>query len=463
LILPIQRILLLHSILCLYTVVRAQTNFTTLENALIELEKKEAYQKANISLCIVDSAKGNILFQHKATTLLAPASTLKTFTTATALHLLGNDFRFRTNVMWKGTIKNSEAQGELIVYASGDPTFGSDRFKETQAENIKKQILQSLQKLNIKKWKGRLRIVPNAFVDSAIHTDWLAEDVGNYYGAGIYPLNWRENKFEINLQPNSTSFDVISNSAGYDNRTSFCIELVHKDGASTEEAFAFIEKEKNCMYTIRGVLSNKEKNHNMQLARLHPAEDFKKEVMQYLQKEIDFTEKSNVETEAKEILLCQFQSPPLQEIVYWCNQKSLNVYAEALCKQIAVTLFKKGTWPLGTSAMIRYTASLGLQTEGVHLKDGSGLSTENKIHTRLLSQLLHHYTKEKWFRSFYESLPSINGLKMKSGYIGGTRAYAGYMPLRNGSKTCFAFIIHNYSCTPREVKREMFGILDMLK
>jgi D-alanyl-D-alanine carboxypeptidase/D-alanyl-D-alanine-endopeptidase (penicillin-binding protein 4) len=275
-------------------------------------------------------------------------------------------------------------------------------------------------------------------------------------------LNWKENKFEINMIPTATSFEISNNNGGFDNQKDFCINLVHKDGATTEEAFAFIEKNKPCMYDIRGVLSNKEKIQNMQLARLHPDEDFKKELIDYMKKEIVF-EKKDTLISSKEIPLTTIVSPPLSKLVYWCNQKSLNVYAESFCKTLAVKLFKKGSWPLGISAMIRYANSKGISTEKISLKDGCGLAPENRISTYVLAQLLQKNTKEKWYKTFYESLPSINGLIMKSGYIGGTRSYAGYITLKNNTSACFAFIVNNYTCTPRGVKVQMFQILDLLK
>jgi D-alanyl-D-alanine carboxypeptidase len=39
--------------------------------------------------------------------------------------------------------------------------------------------------------------------------------------------------------------------------------------------------------------------------------------------------------EAKEISVVSHFSPPLKQLVYWCNQKSLNLYAEAFCKTMS--------------------------------------------------------------------------------------------------------------------------------
>lgn len=200
----------------------------------------------------------------------------------------------------------------------------------------------------------------------------------------------------------------------------------------------------------------------MQLARLHPDQDFKKELSEYLKKELNFEWKES-RNDAKENTLVMIQSPPLSQLVYWCNQKSLNLYAEAFCKTIAYKLFKKGSWPLGVVAMNRYANSKGINTKALSLKDGCGLAPENRITTYILAQLLQKDMSEPFFKTFYESLPSINGLIMKSGYIGGTRSYAGYIKLKDGTDACFAFIINNYNCTPKQVKLKMFQILDLLK
>ena len=210
------------------------------------------------------------------------------------------------------------------------------------------------------------------------------------------------------------------------------------------------------------MLSNKEKIHNMQLASLQPDIDFKNELISYLKKEIHF-ELKDTNITGKEILLTTIYSPPLSKLVYWCNQKSLNLYAESFCKTMGLKTFKKGSWPFGTASILLFANQNKINVQSVYLKDGSGLAPENKITTSILSELLAMYTKQKWYSTFYESLPSINGLIMKSGYIGGTRAYSGYIKLKDGTDASFAFIIHNYSCTPRETKLNMFRILDLLK
>ncbi|MEZ5047284.1 MAG: D-alanyl-D-alanine carboxypeptidase/D-alanyl-D-alanine-endopeptidase [Chitinophagaceae bacterium] len=441
--------------------IKAQS-FAKLDSAFSTLKKKNTFQHASISFSLIDIQNRKTLYEHNATEMLAPASTLKTYTTATALDVLGQDFTYTTRITFQGTISKQTAVGNINIYPSGDPSFGSDRFKETNAQKIIQQIISSIKKLNITKFYGDIVFKPSTFESYAINTHWLAEDIGNYYGAGYYPFNWRENKFELNIAPYDKTFVATSNTANLNNNE-FCFEIKHTEGATTEEVFAYVESKGSCHYVLKGNLNNKEKSYNLQLARLHPDEDFKKELVQNIQKEISFfPQKIKLSNEIEKPLI-NIQSPPLSTLVYWCNQKSLNLYAEAFCKTISQKLFKKGTWDLGTTAMKRFASNQQINVKKVVLYDGSGLAPDNRINTQIMASLLQSYTKEKYYTTFYESLPSINGLIMKSGYIGGTRSYAGYITLKDSTKASFAFIVHNYSCTPKQAKIEMFKILDMLK
>jgi D-alanyl-D-alanine carboxypeptidase, serine-type, PBP4 family len=431
--------------------------------AFQDLLANPSLQGSEVSFCLIDIKSGKVLFEIQKDKLLAPASTLKTFTTATALKVLGSDYTFQTPIYFKGKIIEKHAVGDIIIEANGDPTFGSHRFKATKPTYIISEIVAALQKMNINHWTGKIRIVNHFMDDTAIHSTWLDEDIGNYYGAGIYPLNWKENSFEVNLMTTQHSFVVTSNTAHCDNGKDFCIDIQHKDDATTQEVFAFIEKNSHCKYTLRGVLSNKEKHYNLRLASLMPEYDFTNELLTAIKKVGTVTYKDTIISAATTQLLYMHTSPSLEHIIYWCNQKSINLYAESLCKSIAKQQFKIGNWKLGTAAMLRYARSMGLPVDSVQLKDGSGLSPDNRITTFVLASLLKCYKKETYFPMFFNSLPEINGLRMKSGYIGGTRSYAGYITLFDGREAAFAFIIHGYSCSPREVKTKMFQCLDVLK
>jgi D-alanyl-D-alanine carboxypeptidase/D-alanyl-D-alanine-endopeptidase (penicillin-binding protein 4) len=59
--------------------------------------------------------------------LFVPGSTTKLLTMGTALELLGPDHRFRTRVYRTGPIRNGVLEGDLILFASGDPNLSGRR------------------------------------------------------------------------------------------------------------------------------------------------------------------------------------------------------------------------------------------------------------------------------------------------------------------------------------------------
>ncbi len=90
--------------------------------------------------------------------------------------------------------------------------------------------------------------------------------------------------------------------------------------------------------------------------------------------------------------------------------------------------------------------------------DGSGLSPGNRITPAALVKVMQYARSKPWFSSFYNALRVINGIKMKSGSIGGARSFTGYV----GNYT-FAIVINNYNGSPGEMVRKMYSLLDILK
>jgi D-alanyl-D-alanine carboxypeptidase/D-alanyl-D-alanine-endopeptidase (penicillin-binding protein 4) len=68
-----------------------------------------------------------------------------------------------------------------------------------------------------------------------------------------------------------------------------------------------------------------------------------------------------------------------------------------------------------------------------------------------------------WYNSFYHGLPEINGIKMKSGSIGGVASYTGYIKSRSGTEYTFAIIVNNYNGSGTAIRKKMWALLDFLK
>ena len=75
-----------------------------------------------------------------------------------------------------------------------------------------------------------------------------------------------------------------------------------------------------------------------------------------------------------------------------------------------------------------------------------------------LVKVMQYAKSQSFFSSFYKALPEINGIKMKSGSIGGVKSFTGYI----GNYT-FAVVVNNYNGSSAEIVRKLYKLLDVLR
>ena len=156
-------------------------------------------------------------------------------------------------------------------------------------------------------------------------------------------------------------------------------------------------------------------------------------------------------------------SPPLDSLNFWFLKKSINLYGEALIKTLALKKYGVASTEKGVALLKDYWAYQGIETSSLHIQDGSGLSPQNRVTTDALVKVLLYAKTRPWFASFYFALPEYNGMKMKSGSIGGVRAFAGYHKAKDGKEYSFAIIVNNYDGESLAAVRKMYRLLDYLK
>jgi serine-type D-Ala-D-Ala carboxypeptidase/endopeptidase (penicillin-binding protein 4) len=88
------------------------------------------YKPARWGILVVDADSGRIVYEHNPDKLVLPASVTKLYTCATALCELGADWTFTTPVHRRGEVTDKVLDGDLILVASGDLTFGGRRGKD---------------------------------------------------------------------------------------------------------------------------------------------------------------------------------------------------------------------------------------------------------------------------------------------------------------------------------------------
>ncbi|WP_410666582.1 D-alanyl-D-alanine carboxypeptidase/D-alanyl-D-alanine-endopeptidase [Amycolatopsis sp. cmx-4-68] len=87
-------------------------------------------------------------------------------------------------------------------------------------------------------------------------------------------------------------------------------------------------------------------------------------------------------------VLAEVKSAPLTELVSDTMELSDDVLAEALARQVALATGQEASFAGGATATIKVLRDHGFDVAGVKLSDGSGISSENKIPAKLLTQLM---------------------------------------------------------------------------
>lgn len=435
----------------------------------------EQLSHATVSLTVLDAASGQTVFSQNGNLGLATASTLKTITAATALHVLGPNFRYETMLAHTGSLtKEGVLNGDILIIGSGDPSLGSWRFEQTGMSTILNHWLAAIQQAGIKQINGRV-IGYDALFGTQITPDgWIWQDIGNYYGGGASALSWHENQFDVYLSPGAQVGDAVAIKKvdpGYSNLT-FVNEVRTGPKGSGDKVYAYAAPFTDVIY-LRGtyaidlVKPVSPAIPDPALAAATRLSDTLKSVG-IAQGQAPSTWRKIQENTPYRLpayqLLHRTLSPKLSELVFWFNRKSINLYGENLLKTLALQQGKAADTQQGAAFVKAFwKQKLGIDPAALTLYDGSGLSPANRVSTLAMAQILRSLRSEPWFAPYYESLPLYNSMKMKSGSIADVLAYTGYHKTSLGQELVFSFITNNYNGSTAEVKRKMFEVLDALK
>src|ERR1700744_4467483 len=444
-----------------------------LQSAFNRLQADSQCKYASVSLTVLDAKTGETVFAVNPNMGLATASTLKTITSITAFNILGKDFQYQTQFGYSGTIAaDGTLNGDLIIKGAGDPTLGSWRYSGHKENEILSQMVASLQQAGIKKIDGRVIGDDSIFGTQSIPNGWIWMDVGNYYGAGTSGLCWRENQFDIKLKTGAIGSPIgIIRTVPNTPYLTFKSELLNAPSGTGDDAYGYLPVGSKMMY-LRGTYAEDQNKKSISVAIPDPAYDAAFRLTDTLKRLgiIVSNEPESVLTlnsKGQPLLaitgnLTTIPSPALSKIVYWLNQKSINLYAEQLLKTIAWKSGKQPSTDNGVEIEQNFWKARGIDPNALNVVDGSGLSPGDRVTTMTMATVLKYAKGTDWYPDFYESLPVYNDMKMKSGSILNVLTYAGYQT-HNGRELCFSIMVNNFNGSSRGIKEKMFRVLDELK
>jgi len=465
--------LLLTNFILIGMIAGAQTLQSRLQTAFNRLQADSQCKYASISLTVLDAKTGEAVFTANPNMGLATASTLKTITSITAFNILGKDFQYQTQFGYSGSISaDGTLNGDLIIKGAGDPTLGSWRYAGHHENDILVQLVAAIQKAGIEKINGHVVGDDSVFGTQSVPNGWIWMDVGNYYGAGTSGLCWRENQFDVKLKtgPVNTPISVLRTvpNTPYLNYKS---ELLNAPSGTGDDAYAYLPVGTKLMF-LRGTYAQDQEKKSISVAVPDPAYDAAYRLTDTLKRlglvitgdpeSVLTLNASNQPIPAVSTNLTVVASPQLSKIVYWLNQKSINLYAEQLLKTIAWKSGKQPSTDNGVEVEQNFWKARGIDPNSLNIVDGSGLSPGDRVTTMTMATILKSAKGTDWYPDFYESLPVYNNMKMKSGSILNVLTYAGYQT-HNGRELCFSIMVNNFNGSSRGIKEKMFRVLDELK
>lgn len=441
----------------------AQNITQKLDKATKDLMDSSSAVASGLSFYVSDE-NGNVIYDYQGNKGLSTASTQKIFTAGAALEALGKNYTYTTTSGYSGTISGGTLNGNLFVSSNGDPTLGSWRYQGYKPENFKNKLIEAIKKSGIAKISGDLIIDDSYFDHQTTPGGWPWDDLGNYYGAGVWGTNWRENQFDINI--NGTDFKSFS----------YPLEGVKwlndlKTGGSSDQSLIFTAPHSD-VALINGTLPAG-KTVTVSGSTPNPPLQLGVEVKQWLKESgIEFSGKvitnSQLEIDGKQPLMAPknntiltYQSPTLDKIVYWFLRKSVNFYGETFIKTLGKEKKGNPSFKSGVAYLKEFWKSKGINANMINFADGSGLSPQNYVAAKAEVQALLYAKKQPWFESYYDGFPTQdNGMKMKSGTMRDTKSFAGYHTAKDGKKYVFSIIINNYQGSGGA---ELQKILNVLK
>lgn len=435
--------------------------------AFKKLAEDPTFKHATISLYVINTTTGKAVTEVNTEIGVAPASCQKVITASTAFELLGHDYSYKTTLAYTGNIVNGVLNGDLIIKGSGDPTLGSSRYDQTKEENIIKDFKEAVSRLGIQKINGHVYADESMWDAEATPNGWVWQDIGNYYGAGARALNWRENQYDLYLRSGKNIGDPVQ-IAG--TKPAF-VEGLNLKSKVTSAAKGtgdnnYIYMPLNDQYGyVRGTTPINENRFTISGAMPHPAVQLALTLEAALKNESiekaasDYRPAANLSNPK---VFYTYSSPVLDSIVFHFLRRSINLYGEALLKTMAYNFTKNSNTDSGVNIIQNFWKGKGIEPYAINIVDGSGLSPSNRVTTKALVTVMEYARKQNWFPSFYDALPTISGIKMKSGSINGVISYTGFIKGKDNNQYTFSFVINNYDGSGNEVRKKMWKLLGVL-
>ena len=446
--------------------------------AVVEILDAAPFDQVHFGVLAIDARTGRTLFSRNAHQKFIPASNQKILVTATALSLLGPDYRYRTEVWATGSMLGSMLDGDLVVLASGDPSF-SDRYWDS-GEAALHAIADSLRRRGLEHVTGSVFVDVSAWDSATVGPTWEVADLPGRSGATGGAFAIAEGEIRLIVAAGAAvgaPATVEWSPLGSDDFVTSRLKT-SPPGSPTRVRPSYLPESRRLVLegrvelgtvdTLSFAIRDPVRQATAALGRAIAAagivvEDQARVVWVDSVRVGRGCMSGSVPECANAGLVFALESPPLSELVAGILEPSQNWMSEQLIRTLGAERGEEGSWPEGIEVIRSFlTQQVGVDSLDIAPRDGSGLSAYNLVTPRALVRILQYMSNGTNAATYRAALaePGEEGstlerrlmdlehrLFAKTGTISNVNSLSGYLVRGDGTEVIFS-ILSNGSGLP---------------
>jgi serine-type D-Ala-D-Ala carboxypeptidase/endopeptidase (penicillin-binding protein 4) len=446
-----------------------QPAFTIAADSLIQISD---LNQAHWGIEVLDPERNVVVYSHDANRHHIPASNTKLVVTTVAMGTLGPEFRYRTEIKASGSDPN--APRRLLVIARGDPTW-SARFNRADWA-VLEQLADSLRAAGIQR-ADSLVIDASYLGSERVNSTWEVGDLPFTSAPPIGSLAIAEGEIKVVVTPGATvGAPATAAVLGVDNIFPLRVSVVTDTAKAPRNVDVSFEAWPDTIVLSGRVPLDRPDTSDLaapdvnRFAALALAATLgRRGIATSLPRIVyDSTEAAALRATA-ERTVAAWESPPMSAIVAGILQPSQNWIAEQVVRTLGAEKRGRGTWSSGLDVERRYLIDVArIDSTAFFLRDASGLSAQNLLSPRAITQILEHVRNQSWGEVYRQGLPSpgvprstlsnrLQGYEgkifAKTGTITNVASLSGYATTKSGRQLIFSIMVNSSGRPSAAVRR----------
>lgn len=420
---------------------------------------------------------GTILAEHRADEPMSPASNMKLISAMGALEWLGADFVMQTDLLRTGPVEDGVLTGDLVIRGRGDPSL-SGRFHDGDVFGPLRPWVEMLKQLGVRRVQGRLLGDDRYFEGTARHPDWPRDQLDRWYCAPSGALNLNDNCVDVHMSPGDSRVRVWLEPAISRFELQNKLKPVSK---SKQHVYHLRRKPGEWRLTVSGGFLKTGQERVAWVTVPDPTIAFLDAFRGLLEQEGITVDggiaRQEGSSRSKGEWLVARHGQPVATILPPLLKRSLNVYGDCLLRIQGRELGTGGSYEKGASFLQSELVRKGLAGRDLTIRDGSGLSSKNRVAARTLANVLRHAARQTWFPIYRDALavagvdgtlrkrfrgsPVQGKARAKTGHVRGVSTLSGYLPSASGD-VIFVLFYQGKSSKVSEARRWQEQVLKEL-